>query len=100
MRGVWAEKLQLCEATVAAYIQEQCAVMLTTNSSLSLLSTESQCTLCGEPEGEYCMSALVGRVPPCLVSWIGSDSLLQRMNWLDSFGVESIFFVVVDEKRG
>lgn len=85
---------------MAAYIQEQCAVMLTTNSSLSLLSTESQCTLCGEPEGEYCMSALVGRVPPCLVSWIGSDSLLQRMNWLDSFGVESIFFVVVDEKRG
>lgn len=61
--GLWAVGLQLCEAVVAACVREQCTSVLMANPPLSLLSTESQCTLCGEPEGEYCVSDPVGRVP-------------------------------------
>lgn len=53
---------------MAACFHEQSAVMVIANVSLSLLSTESQCTLCGEPEGKYLSSAPVGGAPMCLMS--------------------------------
>lgn len=88
----------MCEAALAACIHETSAITVLANPSLSLLSTESQCTLCGEPEGEYLASALVGRAPYCLVYWIDRDKLLQ---WMHStvlrLNINSLWLLVGNE---